>query len=519
MEFILAFILVAPAFGSLLRHNTRPLQAESLVENLVPWETPLSGFFIRSHAEVPRVDENQWSVTIDGLVENEVTFTLAELRAMEQASLHAVLECAGNGRALISPRTAGVPWKKGAVGNAEWTGVPINTLLSRAKPKAGAKYVTLTGADVPALKSTPQFIRSIPLDKALEAGTLLALQMNRVPLPLLHGGPTRIVLPGWYGQNWIKWVVRLTLSETEDQGFFMKKGYRMPTTAITPETKWDSATGTPVQALRVQSLIVSPIDGEKVSKNFEIQGKAFSGSGTITKIETSIDQGKNWVAGMVAGAHPDGGWQEFSAPIVAQKKGRLEIWSRATDSDGHVQPLKPNWNPAGYLYNAIDRVVVNVMEKPPVFAKGLLTTKCLTCHDFSLIAIQRLNEVGWAKVLDKMEGFGAVLTPGERKQILTNLVATEPIESTSRTEYGQEASTFRMVRRTRDPQRGSALYKTNCATCHGQSGVGDKAPRLRGRAIPHGVFENSIIEGRGEMPAFAEALDPQAINDIRSYLE
>ena len=519
MKIFAMLVMAQLSFASLIRHNTRPLQAESLVENLIPWETPISGFFIRSHAEVPRVDESNWTIVVDGLVENEVTFTLSELRAMEQKSLHAVLECAGNGRALIAPRAAGVPWKMGAVGNAEWSGVPLNGLLKKAKPKARAKFLTITGADVPTLQSVPQFIRSIPLDKALDANTLLGLKMNRVSLPLLHGGPARVILPGWYGQNWIKWVVRLTLSDVEDPHFFMKKGYRMPTSPITPETKWDSATGTPVQTLRVQSLIVKPAEGEKIAKNFELAGKAFSGSGTITKVEVSVDQGRHWVAARVARAHNDGGWQEFSLPISAQKKGRLEIWTRATDGDGHTQPAQPDWNPSGYLYNAVDRVAVSIVAKPPVLAGELLTAKCLTCHDANLIAVQTLNEAGWGKVLDKMEKFGVELTKEERAQLLTHLTQTDSVESTSKTEYANEASTFRPVRLARDPQRGNALYKANCASCHGESGIGDKAPRLRGRAVPHGTFELAVVEGRSGMPAFGESLDPQAVNDIRSFLE
>lgn len=430
-----------------------------------------------------------------------------------------MLECAGNGRAFIAPRAAGIPWKKGAVGNAAWSGVPLATLLAKANPKSNAKFLTIAGADSPALATVPPFIRSIPLDKALDANTILALKMNRVELPVLHGGPARLILPGWYGQNWIKWVVKMTLTETEDAGFFMKKGYRMPTTAITPETKWDSATGTPIQKLRVQSFIASPHDNESVLKKFVVQGKAFSGTGFIDRVEVSQDRGKHWQRAAVDLPHKDGGWQGFSAPIIASGRRPIEIWSRATDSEGNTQPLTPDWNPAGYLYNAVDRISVKVVEKLELASEHLFKEKCLTCHAQNLIAIQRLNEAGWNKVLDKMEKFGVETSKDERAEILAYLKSLQPIESTNTTEYGLESSLFAGHSTTHDSKRGAALYKTNCATCHGENGIGDKATRLRGRRIPDGSFEIAVTEGRGGMPSFSESLDGQAIGDIRSYLE
>src|SRR5690606_22793000 len=138
----------------------------------------------------------------------------------------------------------------------------------------------------------PGFVRSIPLAKALDPTTLVALKMNGERLPILHGGPARIVLPNWYGENWVKWVTKITVSAEEDQGFYMAKGYRMPKTPVKPGEAWDSATGTPVETLLVQSLVTWPRERQVVGRAFRIDGKAFSGSGHVAGVKVSLDGGE-----------------------------------------------------------------------------------------------------------------------------------------------------------------------------------------------------------------------------------
>ncbi|HVE14545.1 MAG TPA: sulfite oxidase, partial [Elusimicrobiota bacterium] len=360
---LLAISLLVPSLMAqdelLKERNARPLDAEGTLQALEPWETPISGFFIRSHHEIPLVDPSTWTLEIDGLVDKPLKLTLKDLKRYPKRSLHAVLECSGNGRGLLNPGASGVPWEKGAVGNAEWSGASLAELLRKAGIKPKAKFARVSGMDAPPLPGTPAFVRSIPVEKLLKEDTVLAWEMNRETLPLLHGGPVRLVLPDWYGQNWIKWVSHITLTEEEDPGFYMKKAYRMPS-GETPQT------------LRVQSLITRPFPDERVPPGeLEVRGKAFSGAGAIAKVELSADGGKTWVEAKVEPRHADGGWQDFAGTIAA-KEGPLAVLSRATDAAGDVQPMESQPNPGGYLRNGVDSVACSVDKDADPEAEGLV---------------------------------------------------------------------------------------------------------------------------------------------------
>lgn len=424
---------------SLLKtHLARPVQAEATMQALIPWETPVNGFFVRSHHGVPVIDEKKWVLQIDGLVEHPITLTLAELQKMQQTHHHAVLECSGNFRGIQDPPVPGVQWQRGAVGNAEWGGVRLADLLKKAGVKPEARFARIEGADKPILPSVPGFIRSIPLSKLLKPDTLLALKMNRMKMPPIQGGPVRLILPGWYGQNWIKWITHITLTKDEDAGFYMKKAYRMPKEVIKPGQPWDSTTGSAIEQLRVQSLIVDPTSNHPVRAGvkIKIRGKAFSGAGPIKKVELSTDQAKTWTLAILEKPHADGGWQAFQAQVLIPKDAKpFVILSRATDVTGATQPLTPEWNPGGYLRNSVDSVHLEVLkpgekirlvsntelnrelENPPT----VLSAKCLLCHSQEMIEMQRLTAKQWEGVVKKMEYFGVQLTNDERKAILEYL--------------------------------------------------------------------------------------------------
>lgn len=509
--------------GLLRKHNARPLQAESDLSVLESWETPIAGFFIRSHHEVPTIDREKWELEIDGLVENPLKISLSDLEEHPQQSLHAVLECSGNGRGLQEPSVPGVQWRYGAVGNAEWTGIQLSQLLQKAGVKPQAKFVRVEGADKPALESVPPFIRSIPLSKMMEKDTLIALKMNREPLPILHGGPLRLILPNWYGQNWIKWLKKLTLTEAEDPSFYMKKGYRMPKEKVLPGKPWDSATGTPIQELKVQSIIVSPTEGQPLLKgNVNVSGKAFSGTGAIAKVEISTDNGKHWKTATLEAPHPDGGWQEFSYAFEATKPGPLTILSKATDTQKTTQPMTHTWNPSGYLRNSVMRVQVNIVNNPSAVASQLYQEKCLVCHTAGIVEGQHLKKDGWEKVVKKMENFGVQLTAEERTLLVGYLSSqaafgTKPPQPT---EFGTETTLFSPDERNLgDPAKGKELYQSHCLACHGNEAEGKTGPRLKGRAIPSGSFWYTVINGMRTMPAYGQTLSRQQIADIRRYLQ
>lgn len=493
------------------------------MEALESWETPIVGFFIRSHHGVPQADLDRWVIRIDGLVEKPITLTLKELQKFPLHTLHAVLECSGNYRGLQKPQVPGVQWGKGAVGNAAWSGALLSEVLKKARVKPSAKFARIEGADKPALAATPAFVRSVPLSKIMEEGTLLAWKMNRQPMPTLHGGPLRLILPNWYGQNWIKWVTHITLTDAEDKGFYMAKGYRMPKEPVKPGEKWDSATGLPVEKLRVQSLVVSPRGGDKIGAGeVTVKGKAFSGHGTISKVEISSDEGSSWKPAKLEPPHKTGGWQEFEITLSDIGTGNLALLSKATDSAGNTQPMEAEWNPPGYLRNTVDKVEVEVVKQPLVVEESLLAARCLTCHTRELISSQRLSEAAWEKTVTKMEGFGMKLEGDEKGRLLKYLAQwgpSGPKEVTTPTSFWLEDSQLSSKQYPPgNSGRGRGLYAKSCASCHGKTGEGGSAPTLRGKDISLPYFWAVVSGGKGNMPAFSESLSRAQVADIESFL-
>lgn len=524
----LLFIFSIFSFGllwatpALIKQNTRPLQAESNLDALDTWETPIASFFIRSHHGVPTIPE-KWEIEIDGLVENPTKIDLKALQNMPQKSFHAVLECSGNGRGFQFPKVSGLQWEKGGVGNAEWTGVPFQEILKWVKPKPNAKFVRLEGADIPAFPTVPAFIRSIPIEKMMAPEILLALKMNRENLPVLHGGPVRLVVPHWYAHNWIKWVRKITFQETEDPGFFMKKGYRMPKLPVKPNEKWHSATGVPVTTIRVQSFLLHPRSEEKVpSGTIKVLGKTFSGTGTISKVEISTDQGKHWILAKLEEPHADGGWQEFEASVDIKKLGKAVVMSRATDTAGNVQPTVAEWNPSGYLWNAVDKVPFQVVKNtsPQLVGESISEEKCLTCHTKSLLSVQELSKEGWEKVLGKMESFGVKLTHEEKTALVEYFLKRGPQpKQIEIIDYNKESEIYETRGRGRgDSSNGEKLFATHCASCHGEKAEGKIGPTLRGRHIPENYFYEVVLKGIRSMPAFEDSLNREQAGDIREYL-
>lgn len=351
------------ADATLLEVSTRPTNYEAPRSTFVTRVTPTERFYIRNHFDTPTVDAATWRLKVGGLVEQPVELTLADLQAMPQTTVEAVLQCSGNGRALFTPRLPGLQWQRGAVGNAEWTGVRLKDVLARAKVKAGAGphwHVQVQGAERPVMPKTPAFIRGLPLDKARHDDTLIALQMNGKPLSREHGFPARVVAPGWVADDWVKWLVDLQVIDGEPKGFFYETAYRFPKKpgapgeAVAPE---DMATMT---VMNVKTIIGSHGEGPAKAGPQEIVGVAWSGGGAaVTKVELSIDGGP-WAQATLEGAPSKYGFRVFRHPWTAAA-GRHTLRARATDATGAVQPEFPVWNPSGYLHNAIDPVVVEVM--------------------------------------------------------------------------------------------------------------------------------------------------------------
>ena len=344
----------------LLRLSARPENYETPASVFTQRITPVASFYIRSHFDRPVLDGRAWRLRVGGLVNRPLELSLTELAGLEQVEVEAVLQCAGNGRALFEPRLPGVQWRRGAMGNAVWRGVRLADVLRRARPEKSAAHLVMAGADRPVMPRTPAFVRSIPLGKALHEDTLIATHMNGAPLTPSHGFPARVVVPGWVGDDWIKWISELTLSDREPPGFFSEKAYRFPDPpgspgeAVPPElmkqkTRWN-----------VKSLIATPAPGAVLRPGpVEVVGVAFSGGAAIRRVEVTGDGGATWRAAELEGPPAKYGWRVYRGRLELEA-GTAKLGARATDARGEVQPERPVWNPSGYLYNAVDLVPVEV---------------------------------------------------------------------------------------------------------------------------------------------------------------
>ena len=350
--------------GPLLARVTRPLDAETSVREFTSFLTPNHRFFVRSHFGPPApelISEAGWKLRVNGLVERSQEFTLKDLKQLEPVTITAVVQCSGNGRAFHQPKVPGVQWERGAVGNAEWTGVRLRDVLAKAAVKEGAQHVQLQGADRPAVTSVPLFTRSIPLAKALHPDTILAYEMNGRPLTLLHGAPLRAILPGWMADSCTKWLTEITVQEEAAKGYYMQTAYRMPVKPIEAAGTTSTGPSVPVEAMVVKSLIAAPHEGETVKVGpVTVQGVSWSGEATVVKVEVSVDDGKTWDPARLLGGDLPYAWRQWQWLWKARTAGPMTILCRATDSRGDMQPAATPWNPGGFLWNGWDRVSVTV---------------------------------------------------------------------------------------------------------------------------------------------------------------
>lgn len=353
--------VVVPGKDGMIARSLRFADLEMPPEYANSFLTPVPHFFVRNHMHEPStLEAADWSLTIGGEVEKPLTLSLADLAKLEPHTVTNTLECAGNGRAFQNPRVPGVQWQRGAMGTARFTGPRLRDVLQRAGVKPAGKHVMFHGLDeVPG--KVPPFIRSIPLEKATDADTLIALQMNGAALTKHHGFPARALVPGWVGAASCKWLSEIKVLDKEFDGNFMNPGYRMPNQPIKPGEAVKPEDTHPVTALGVKSIIGSPTDGASLKSRFiHIQGAAWAGEGDIARVEISTDGGATWQAAQLGKDQAHYAWRLWSHDWKAPKSGDYAIRSRATDSQGRTQPETAVWNPSGYLYNAIDQVKIHV---------------------------------------------------------------------------------------------------------------------------------------------------------------
>ncbi len=350
-----------PGEDGMILRSFRFIDLESPVEYFNTWLTPVPHFFVRNHMHEPlELDGSSWRLSIGGEVEKPSTLSLSELSKFETHSVVNTLECAGNGRNLQRPQVPGIQWGKGAVSTARFSGPRLRDVLQRAGVKPTGKHVMFRGLDeVPG--KVPPFIRSIPIEKALDADTLVATHMNGSPLTKHHGFPARALVPGWIGAASCKWLTEIKVLDAEFVGNFMSPGYRFPNQPGKPGDAVKPEETHPLTALSVKSVISGPSEGTTLkARKIAVHGAAWAGEADIVKVEISADGGATWAPAKLGHEQAHYAWRLWSYEWKPAKTGDYTLQSRATDSQGRVQPVTPVWNPSGYLYNAIDQVSVHV---------------------------------------------------------------------------------------------------------------------------------------------------------------
>lgn len=347
----------------------RPLVAETPEALLDDDTTPVSKFFIRNNGQIPEPvkDADAWKITIDGEVNAKLEISVADLKAkFKQLKLRMVLECGGNGRSLFQPQTRGNQWGNGGAGCAEWTGVRLADVLKAAGLKPSAQFTGHYGADPHLSGAAGQIAlsRGMPIAKALEPHTLIALAMNGEPLSNIHGGPARLIVPGWPGSLSSKWLTRIWVRDKEHDGQGMGgTSYRVPVAPIVPGSNADGKTNfRNVESMPVRSIVTSPANGAKLAagaREVALRGAAWAGDYTVRQVDVSMDFGATWTRMKLAAPKNRYDWQRWTGAVKLPSAGYFEIWARATDSRGVMQPHSPsNWNPQGYAGNAMHRVAV-----------------------------------------------------------------------------------------------------------------------------------------------------------------
>lgn len=352
-----------PQKRPLIRVTSRPPQLETPMsvfnEGVI---TPNDAFFVRYHlSDIPlSIDPDTFRLEIKGSVDSPLTLSLADLKKIEPVELVAVCQCSGNGRAFSQPRVGGGQLGNGAMGNAKWRGVSLKNVLAKAGVKASAKQVTFNGLDKPVVEKTPDFVKALDLDHALDGEVMLAYEMNGEPLPMLNGFPLRLIVPGYFGTYWVKHVNEITVIDEVLNNFWMGTAYRIPDNDcgfVEPGTT--PAKTTPIKRYNVRSFITNLKDGDTVKANEKIslKGIAFDGGFGIQEVLFSIDAGKSWHPAELGKDLGKYSFREWNSSVELPS-GKQELKVRAVNRIGESQPLDPLWNPAGYMRNVVETVRV-----------------------------------------------------------------------------------------------------------------------------------------------------------------
>jgi DMSO/TMAO reductase YedYZ molybdopterin-dependent catalytic subunit len=347
-------------------HSDRPLTG-SVPAHAHDFDvTPSDRMFIRNNLLTPAIDLDKHRLSIKGLVDKELSFSVYDLpKAFPSVTVQGMLECAGSGRSNYQPRASGTPWGgTGGMGCPKWGGVRLADVLKAAGLKPGAAHVAGQGVDPGMVATVAPVIRSIPMAKAMDDNTLIAWAMNDEPLPWIHGYPLRLVVPGWVGSASTKWLSTITVLDAPFKGTYMTGSYIVPRRPIEPGQKMPADVVT-TQAWPVKSMITSPAPNAKVKMGapVAVRGRAWVGEGAIERVEISTDEGKTWQRAELSKGDASYGryaWRTFSHEFKPAEPGYVTLLARAWDDRGNAQPAVAAWNPLGYFWNGWHRVGVVV---------------------------------------------------------------------------------------------------------------------------------------------------------------
>jgi DMSO/TMAO reductase YedYZ molybdopterin-dependent catalytic subunit len=359
-----------PGKRPLIKLSYRPPNYETPISHFTSEFTPNESFFVRYHlAGIPEeIDAAQWKLKVGGKgAGKQLELGLAELRSdFDAVEIAAVCQCAGNRRGFSEPHVAGVEWGLGAVGNALWRGVRLKDVLRRANLRPETVEIVVNGADGPVLDGTPDFVKSIPIDKALDDNTLIAYAMNGAPLPHYNGFPIRLIVPGWTATYWMKHLDTIEAWTEPFAGFWMKNAYRIPTgkfSIIQHFVSQMTAANEPITEMVVNSMITAPEEGHvmRAGETAEIRGLAWDGGYGIQRVEISADGGAAWREAELGKAVGRFAFRSFHLLFTPPRAGQHQVMAKASNALGQTQADKLIFNPAGYHNNVARPLTVNVV--------------------------------------------------------------------------------------------------------------------------------------------------------------
>jgi DMSO/TMAO reductase YedYZ molybdopterin-dependent catalytic subunit len=353
-----------PQKGAMILQRTRPPLLET------PFEvfdrgvfTPNNQFFVRWHwALIPsEIDADSFRLAVRGQVDKPLSLSLKDIASLPRFEIAAVNQCSGNSRGFVTPPVTGAQWANGAMGNALWTGVRLKDILDKAGIKSGAIQVRFKGLDQPLVPDAPTLMKSLTIDHARNGEVMIAYAMNGEQLPLLNGFPLRLVVPGWFSTYWVKMLSDIEVLAKPDDSYWMAKAYTIPDTPRADMKPGQNGVKmVPISRMVPRSFITNLKPGARLAaaSSTLIRGIAFGGDAGVAKVELSLDGGKHWNATQLGKDEGKFGFRLWSTQVSLAIRGAHALMVRCTNSGGEAQPMVPNWNPGGFMHNAVETTSV-----------------------------------------------------------------------------------------------------------------------------------------------------------------